>query len=188
MKTSNGVKLIITAIIIAAAGVLVLSRVGNLFISEVTKEIKIEERGAVLEAGIGKPAPHFELSDLEGNNKKLSDFLGSPLILTFWTTWNTVSADQIKILDDYSHGDSKNLFKIITISSQEDKSVIANFIGRGGYKINVLLDDVGIATGAYKARNLPATYFIDKNGIIQDIFIGILSKSMLVDKAEQLLK
>lgn len=181
-------KLIIIIVIVLVAGILVLSQAGNLFISEVTKEIKIEERGTTLEAGIGKQAPYFELPDSEGNEAKFSDFLGRPLVLIFWTTWNTVSADQIKILDDYLTGDSQKLFKIIAISSQEDKSAVANFIRRGGYKIKILLDRAGTITEAYQARNLPATYFIDKNGIIKEIFIGILSESMLVEKAELLLK
>ena len=99
-----------------------------------------------------------------------------------------LSADQIKILDDHLAKNGEALFKIIAISSQEDRSAVANFINRGGYRVQILLDETGEVGGKYEARNLPATYFIDKNGIARDVFVGILSEKMLVEKIEQLLK
>lgn len=177
----------------AAVGLLVLSQIGGLLVTEVIKEVKVEERGAVSEAGLGKPAPNFELPDLASQKIKLSDYLGAPLVLTFWATWNNSAADQIKILDDLQKSDFGGLqevgiLKIIAISSQEDKSAVSSFIKRGGYKVTVLLDETGEVTDRYQARSLPATYFVDKDGALRDVFIGILSEKQLVEKAEKIIQ
>ena len=61
--------------------------------------------------------------------------------------------------------------------------MVANFIKRGGYKLNILLDLDGAVSELYGARNLPVTYFIDKKGIIKDVFVGVMDKKTIVDKA-----
>lgn len=179
--------LIILAIFVF--GALVLSFAGKSLIREVVKEA--EPQGALSAAQsvvLDKPAPYFELEVLNGGKAKLSDFLGSPLVLTFWTSWNSFSADQIKIFDDFLSSGGGKLFKILTVSSQEDKNTVSNFMKRGGYKVQVLLDTSGEAGEKYRAHNLPATYFIDKEGVLREVFLGVLSQKMLVEKVELLLK
>jgi len=38
----------------------------------------------LLAAVIGKPAPDFTLTSLDGKSVKLSDFRGKPVVLAFW--------------------------------------------------------------------------------------------------------
>ena len=37
-------------------------------------------------------------------------------------------------------------------------------------------------------RTLPITYFLDKDGIVQDVFAGALSQEMLTEKAQQIIR
>lgn len=183
--------------IIVVGGIFLLSRVGDSFISEVVQQSPTEESSVPVSGVSGantevhkstsKPAPYFKLSDLKSASIQSTDFLGTPIIVTFWTTWNLASADQIKIFHEFITERKEELFKIITISSQEDKSAVSSFIKRGAYTVEVLLDEDGEATEAYKARNLPVTYFINKHGIVVDTFVGTLSKAMLIEKAEKIL-
>ena len=162
-------------------GIFLLRKTGDLLVTNITQEVKIE-RQEVKTIGLGLATPYFELESLEGTKIKISDFLDTPVILTFWTTWNGASTDQIKILNDYLSDNDEKIFKVLAIDSQEDKSIVANFIKRGGYKVRVLLDRNGAISELYKARNLPATYFIDKKGIVRSIFIGLMDKNTIVDK------
>lgn len=169
---------------------LLLSFVGQFLISEVVTEVTIEKGKDVLDAKIGSPAPYFELPDLSGTKIKSTDFLGKPIILTFWASWNEESANQIKILDDYQLGNrvaKLSAAHFMTVNSQEDKSAVLNFMLRGNYKAQVFLDESGETTEKYGARNLPTTYFLDKEGVIREIFIGVLNEKMLVEKTEKLL-
>lgn len=170
-------------------GTLILSFAGKSLIREVVKEPELPAGLTPAKiSGLGKPAPYFELENLEGSKVNLSSFYGTPLVLTFWASWNSLSADQIKIFDDFLSSDSGNLFKILTISSQEEKNTIGSFMKRGGYKVQVLLDANGEVGEKYQAHNLPATYFIDTESVVREVFLGVLSQKMLMDKAELLLK
>lgn len=169
----------------------VLYFTGRFFIPETIMELPLAQEKQEIAPAIGLPkaAPYFELPDLEGKVVKLSDFRGSALAVVFWTTWNRNASDQIKILDDYlakNSGGEKSFFKIIAVNSQEDKNAVSNFIRRGAYKVPVLLDENGEITEVYGARVLPAAYFIDKNGTLQDVYFGIAAESTLVDKSAQI--
>ena len=139
---------------------------------------------------IGNKAPFFDLSDLSGNRVRLDSFLNYPVILVFWATWNQSSTDQIKIIDDYLSNNNvhSNLIKIIAIDSLEDISVAKSFIKRGDYTVNVALDTTGGISNAYDIKSLPTTYFIDRDGIVREIYTGILSENAIVVKVESILK
>ena len=186
MNTS--LKRILISFVLLVVGIVAINLIGESFISETTQEVTLlgEERSKVVDVELNEPAPSFELTDLEGVEKSLSDYLGSPLIITFWTSWNAHATDQIKILDDYITKEPDDEFQIITINNQEDKSVVSSFIRRGGYSIPVLIDDNGSVGELYKARSLPLTYFLDEKGVIKYIFIGILDEKSLIDKTVQL--
>jgi peroxiredoxin len=169
--------------------VVVLYFVGGNFIKETTVDVDLEHQGSdVVSADLNKQSPFFELADLDGNTVKISDFVGTPLVVVFWTTWNTASVDQIKIMDDYLSKDPSGSFKIIAIDSQEDKSIVAGFVKRGGYGIKILLDETGAVGDLYGARNMPTTYFVDKQGVILDKYVGVLSEQMIQDKAEKIIR
>lgn len=170
-------------------GIFLLNVVGKLFIQEITQEVAVEEgEGKVFGLNIEEEAPHWELLDLEDNTIVLSDFLEKPFILTFWASWNSMSTDQIKIFDEYLAQSGETIFRIVTINNQEDKSIVSSFIRRGGYQVRVLLDQTGEVGELYKVRTLPITYFLDKNGIIKDVFSGVLSQEMLAEKAQKIIR
>ena len=139
---------------------------------------------------LDKKAPDFDLPDSTGNRVKLAYFSNTPSMIVFWSTWNTESADQIKILDDYLlHNKIDNsLFKIVAIDSMEDVSIVKSFIKRGGYSVPTAMDTTGYISNFYNVKSLPTTFFVDKGGIIKEIYTGVLSEGMIVDKVENLLK
>lgn len=139
---------------------------------------------------LDKKAPYFDLSDISGNRIKLNNFLNTPVVVVFWATWNKESADQVKILDNYlsSNNIQNSLVKIIAVNSLEDTSIVKSFMRRGGYNVSVALDVTGGTSNLYNIKSLPTTYFIDKDGIVKEVFTGVLSEQMIVDKVENVLR
>ncbi len=139
---------------------------------------------------LNKQAPFFDLADNLGSRVKLSQFINTPVVLVFWATWNKESADQVKIIDDFIHNgkNQASLVKFIAINSQEDPSLVKSFIRRGGYNVSFALDTSGEMSERYNIKSLPTAYFINKDGVISDIYVGVLSERMFVDKIEQLLR
>lgn len=169
---------------IFAAGILVLSFAGGTLVKEVTQEVAVEEIATEF-SEVGQAAPYFELPDLKEKKVKVSDFLGKPAVITFWTTWNSLSVGQLRILSEIKGPDP--LFYAIAINSQEDRSIVSNFIERGGYEIEVLLDENGSVGELYKVKTLPITYFLDKDGNVDYIYVGLLDAESIVDKVGEIL-
>lgn len=198
-KRSSFVRWIIIIVAMAFVGILLLAFVGRYFLREVAQDVTIEKYEATVGAKVGERAPYFELPDLDGKIVKISDFLDMPLVLVFWSTWNTAATDQLRILDEFL---AENKFQqgsdpcdtgigslcIIAIASQEDRSTVQNFISRGGYKISVVLDETGAVGEAYGIRNLPLTLFVNKDGIIQDAVMGVMGGNEILNRAENIIK
>lgn len=139
---------------------------------------------------VGKKVPFFDLSSLTNERIKLGSYTDKPFVIVFWVSWNVESANQLKILDEYiastKNGDS--LISIISINSQEEESVVRSFIRRGGYEVPIAIDSNGKATEDFNVKSLPMAFFIDRDGIVREIYSGVMNKDIFMSKIEQLLK
>jgi peroxiredoxin len=59
---------------------------------------------------------------------------------------------------------------------------VQQFVQYYGFTFDILLDRWGTIASEYYIRQIPTTYFIDKNGIIQDIQAGQFSGSDVFKK------
>ncbi len=139
---------------------------------------------------IGQRAAYFDLPNIAGDHVRLSDYTDMPVVIVFWSTWNADAADQIKIIDDYLASDTSGsaFVKFIAIDSQEEHSIVASFMNRGGYTVPVVLDSQGMTTEAYHITSVPTFYFVDRDGIVRDVYSGVLNQKSIVDKVESLLR
>ena len=178
----------ISAIVIVGL-FLLLYFLGNNFISKISPEIQVSsEKKLNSKVEVGSDIPYFDLSSILGGRINSQDTKDQPLVLTFWSTWNTESVDQIKIIDDYLLNQDVELpARILTIDSQETKSAAINMIRRGGYKLDVLIDESGEVSNNFEVKTLPTTFFINKEGIVVEIFVGTISEKELVDKIENII-
>jgi len=139
---------------------------------------------------LNQKVPFFDLESTGDNRIKLSQFIDKPFVVIFWASWNTESINQLKIIDEYNSSVSATdkIVPVVFINSLEDLNVVKSFIRRGGYNINTAIDTNGNTTESFNIKSLPTAFFIDKDGIIKEIYSGVLNKSVFVDKIEQLLQ
>ncbi len=154
---------------------------------QISKDIKENTKVAV-----GSDAPYFDLPLVIGGRANSLDVRDNPLVLTFWSTWNSESVDQMKIFDDYlsslTNENRESSARILTITSQEIKSTVLNVLRRGGYKLEVLNDESGEIGNMYGIQTLPTTFFINREGKILEIFVGTMSRTQLVDKMDKIIR
>ena len=197
IKTSNSIKqkikISITVLFVIFIIFFLIYTATKSILPEMLGNTTINNEAPILilnEKLLDKQAPDFDLSNNIGNRVKLSEFTNAPVVLVFWATWNQESADQIKIFDDYLT--SKNiqipLIKVLAIDSLEDASIVKSFISRGEYHVPVAIDINGDVSSRYNIKSLPTTYFIDKGGVVREIYTGVLSEDMIVDKVDNLLR
>jgi peroxiredoxin len=126
---------------------------------------------------IGNLAPNFAVTDLAGNLVSLNDKRGNVVVLTFWDALGDPKAVQeLKALKDTGR---PNLV-ILALNNVNSDAQVNGFANLYGIDLTMILWDEGkVQTGAYAVSGLPTTFFLDKNGIIQDVKAGALSRAEL---------
>lgn len=137
----------------------------------------------------GFPAPHFNLVSLTGQEVKLSDFLGRPVMVNFWASWcPPCRAEMPTFQKIYAEYESFG-FVILAVNSQESRTEALSFTQSETLSFPILLDEDGAVSHLYRALSLPATFFIRKDGFISDVvYGGPISEAYLRIQVEKLLK
>lgn len=136
-------------------------------------------------------APDFSLQDQENNSVTLSDLRGKPVVINFWASWCKPCQMEMPALERvYQKFKSQGLFILGVNATNQDDSVIALNLASGlRLSFPILFDIDGIVSQQYRVRALPTTYFIDTNGIIQDIIIGgPMPEALLHSRVQMLLE
>lgn len=129
----------------------------------------------------GSRAPMFSLPGLDGKKVSLSDFEGKRLLVFFFSPWSPASREQMMILHELND-QMPNDTALLVIALQESVSKIETFMKRGSYEFPILIDEDGKLANDYKVTFLPQYFLIDKNGVIQDSRIGVVSLEQALEQ------
>jgi peroxiredoxin len=125
---------------------------------------------------VGCQAPDFKLNSLDGNVTRLSDYRGRPVLLNFWTYCSACKAELPYIQTVYNKRDSTAPdLVVLALNVTQPPEQVAQFVDYYGYTFRFLLDTWATVASDYYVHEIPTTFFIDKNGIIADIFVGEFS-------------
>lgn len=128
---------------------------------------------------VGAPAPDFVLTDLEGRKVRLSDFKGQVVLLNFWATWcGPCEAEMPAIEDRYTTFKSQGLV-VLGVNQDEDAETVRAFVDRLGVTFTVVLDPGAVVGELYRARGLPTTFIVDRDGQIIVQKVGFMSDRQL---------
>ncbi len=134
----------------------------------------------------GYLAPQFSLNNTYGEEVTLADFRGQPVVLNFWATWCPPCRAEIPHLQDAStkyNGQAS----IVGVDQGEPLSVVADFAASFGMTYPLMLDTELVVSRQYGVVALPQTYFIDADGVIREVYTGIINRAVLEDRIEKLL-
>ena len=127
-------------------------------------------------------APDVPLYDAEGNEVRLADYFGKPIILNFWATWCPYCLQEMPHFQAQFEalGDAVQFLMIdVADGSRETVSAGQAFIEKQGYTFPVLYDTSLNAAYTYWASALPITYFIDAEGYVVTGYRGALTAELL---------
>ena len=133
-------------------------------------------------------APDFTVYDEKGNEVKLSDYRGQPVVLNFWATWCYYCKEEMpdfnKAYKEYP--DVQFLMINATDGVQETKQKAMQYVVDEGYDFPVFYDTELDAVNSYYISSFPTTFFIDENGELVTYANGMLEYDMLVTGIEML--
>ncbi|MED1646629.1 thiol-disulfide oxidoreductase ResA [Brevibacillus agri] len=137
---------------------------------------------------VGKEAPNFSLKQLDDDTfKKLSDYRGKAVVLNFWGSWCIPCKTEMPALEkQYERFKEKGLV-VIGINIGESPIVVKPFVQSVGATFPIWLESERIVTQLYRISPIPHTYFIDKDGIIRDQFIGEMTETIMLNKIQKIL-
>jgi peroxiredoxin len=133
--------------------------------------------GAELQAWTSGPPPPFALEDLAGRTHRLADYRGKVVLVNFWATWCEPCRDEMPSLARLQAALADRPFTVLAVNLDEPVSRIRKFIARTPLNFPVLLDRDAVVAKAWRARILPATYLVGRDGRIRQVHFGELDWS-----------
>ena len=137
---------------------------------------------------VGRLAPDFTLSDLDGNWFRLSDLRGKVVFVNFWATWCPACCAEMPEMEAvYQEYKDKNVVVVgVDISEPEDE--VRQFVGEGGYNWTFVIDTIGVVMERYDITAIPTSIFIDREGVIRVVNIGAMNKRGMEVKLAEAMK
>jgi peroxiredoxin len=116
---------------------------------------------------VGKQAPNFDLATIDGSSCKLSSYKGKTVMLIFWATWCGPCRTEIPGLIELRKNTSPDKLAIVAVSYESGERV-RQFLAQNPVNYTVIATPQNIMPPPYQMVNaIPATFFIDKDGIIR---------------------
>jgi peroxiredoxin len=132
----------------------------------------------------GKPAPDFVLPDVNGKQVRLSDLRGQVVLINLWATWCPPCIVEMPDLAAVYNAHKAEGFVILGVNDQERKETVSDFLARNPLPYPILLDPDSRVARAYGVSFLPASFLIDRRGVLRMTFPGQSNR----DKLEVALK
>ncbi|PFF79751.1 thiol:disulfide interchange protein [Bacillus cereus] len=187
-------KLTIIVVLLCLAGYAAYEQFGH---KEQAVKVKQEKSEAAMKEiiarngiEIGKSAPDFTLTKLDGTNVKLSDLKGKKVILNFWATWCGPCQQEMPDMEAFykEHKENVEILAVNYTPSEKGggEEKVSNFAKEKGITFPILLDKIIDVTTAYKVITIPTSYFIDTKGVIQDKFIGPMTQKEMEKRVAKL--
>lgn len=144
--------------------------------------------GADVAPIIGRRAPDFRLTDLDGRMVQLSALQGKPVLINMWATWCAYCVEEMPALQEaYRRYRDKNLAILaVNIDNGEDIKGIRRFAGKLGLSFTILPQGETVAL-AYQVQPLPTSFFVDRQGVIREVAFGAMNHGMLEQKLDAIL-
>ena len=122
---------------------------------------------------VGRPAPDFTFSDLQGQEIALSSLRGNVVLLNIWATWCPTCVEEMPSLQRLHEAFQEKDFRVVSVSIDLlGAQVVAPFMRKYRLNFPALLDPRGTIKQTYATTGIPETFIIDREGILVRKVIG----------------
>ncbi len=123
-----------------------------------------------------KPAPDFSFKWTDGSPRKLSDFRGGIVVLSFSVLPQCEA--HLPILQSICN-ENKSSVQVISVNLNRDTAGVDKYLKKKGYSVPTVYADARIvkaATQEYGLRTIPTLLIIDSKGVVRDEIAGFTTR------------
>jgi thiol-disulfide isomerase/thioredoxin len=116
---------------------------------------------------------------------------GHAVLVNLWATWCPPCREEMQTIEKVYQEYKDDGFTVLAVNMtyQDDPSAIPPFVYEQGLTFPILLDQTGEMARTYQLHSLPSSYFIRRDGIINEVVIGgPMSEALLRTRIEDILK
>jgi peroxiredoxin len=123
---------------------------------------------------IGKPAPDYNAVSLNGDSVSLAQARGRVVLLNVWATWCHPCRDEIPVLQAlHERYASAGLALVgVSVDARGEEDTIREFAKEFDMTYPLWLDPDERVQSTFLAIGVPATFLIDRNGILRWRHVG----------------
>lgn len=122
--------------------------------------------------------PDFTVLDWDGNEVKLSDYLGKPIVLNFWAHWcGPCQREMPEFNAMYEELGGEVTFLMLHVGPEVEEG--KEKVTEGGYTFPVLFDADSEVTNMYGISAFPTSLFINEEGHLKAYYIGVMDAALL---------
>ncbi len=132
----------------------------------------------------GEAAPPLELADLTGRRLDLESLRGRVVLVNFWATWCAPCLAEIPELAEAWREQRGRCLEIVGVTEESGSPAeVAEFAQRHAIPYPLVLDRDGKAAADWRVPGYPRSYLVDRDGRVQRVFDGALSRRRLAEAA-----
>lgn len=161
---------------------------GNSITSPSTDTGESEEVVESDEIGLerGEIAPDFDVTTLDGEQAKLSDYRGERVMLNFWATWCPPCRAEMPDMQKLYEEEDVIILAVNMTASESSEEVVAEFVDDFELTFPIPMDQDGDLLETFQIVAYPTSYMIDSNGRIQFVSLGAMNHEQMLQQLESM--
>ena len=117
---------------------------------------------------VGAPAPDFKATEIGGTGqvKGIADYKGDVVLVNLWATWCVPCVTEMPSIQRLYDRYRDQGFRVVGIAVDDPPYAdrVATFVKEHGLTFEILHEGSGKVEQDYRARGIPATYVIGRDG------------------------
>ena len=134
---------------------------------------------------IGKPAPPFTLTLVDGGQLRLEELRGKVVFLNFWASWCVPCRAEARTLDAASRQYKDRDVVFVGVNIQDQEANARAFLEEFGVTYPNGIDRGSRIAIDYGVWGIPETFFIDRQGRITYKHVGALGGATITAKLDE---
>lgn len=163
-------------VILAVMGIVLIS--ASAFF--ILRDIPPQNSFTAVPVKVNYPAPDLTLTDTAGISHSLEEYRGQVVLINLWATWCIPCRKEMPALQSFYDKYKEDGFVVIAINDGDPEPDVLQFVNDYDLTFPIWLDPTYFATEkAFKTMNLPSSFVIDRDGTVQLMWVGGITRQML---------